>query len=185
LVKSKEQLICVDIFDREIGQCTKLAAHQKGILHRAFSVFLIDPKGQRMLLQQRAGNKYHSGGLWANTCCSHPRPGEETQQAAQRRLLEETGIECSIQELFSFIYRQTYADGLSEYECDHVFLGFYDGDQQDWRPDAAEIQAMAWFDLEQLAEALRETPEQFAAWFIIAAPQVLQHLKVSEDNAQG
>lgn len=171
-----DALICVDIFDRPIGTCSKQKAHEEGLLHRAFSVFLADPVRRRMLIHQRAANKYHSGGLWTNTCCSHPREGEGTEKAARRRLWEEAGIDCPLEELFSFVYRQVYENGITEYEVDHVFLGFYDSGKADWRTDPEEIQAMEWIGLDQLADSLLKEPERYSAWFLIAAPKVLQHL---------
>jgi len=169
-------LICVDIFDQPLGSCSKENAHKKGLLHRAFSIFLVDRRQQRMLIQQRAAGKYHSGGLWTNTCCSHPRMGEETATAARRRLLEETGIQCSIHELAPFVYRQTYENGIIEYEYDHVFWGDYQGQEQDWQIDSAEIQAMHWIPWDRLALSLQQEPQRYSAWFLIAAPQVLQYL---------
>jgi isopentenyl-diphosphate delta-isomerase len=181
LGNSDDQIICVDIFDQPVGTMNKIEAHQKGVLHRAFSVFLLDPGGSRMLIQQRAGNKYHSGGLWANTCCSHPRAGENTALAARRRLKEETGIDCHIEEVFSFVYREVYPDGLSEYEYDHVFLGLYEGAEADWQPDPEEIQAMQWIDIKELAQQLCSQPERFSAWFIIAAPKVIEFINKKND----
>lgn len=172
----KDFLICVDIFDKPLGSGSKQKVHAEGLLHRAFSVFLVDSKRQRILIHQRACNKYHSGGLWTNTCCSHPRAGEETITAARRRLLEETGIECPVQELFSFIYRQVYDNGITEYEYDHVFLGYFDGEEQDWMIDPEDIQVMRWVSLDQLAVSLQKEPAQYTAWFLIAAPQLLQYL---------
>ena len=118
----QEQVILVDQQDREIGVAEKLEAHRKGKLHRAFSVFLFNAKDE-MLLQQRAAEKYHSGGLWTNTCCSHPRPGEPTEAAARRRLREEMGISCNLNKAFDFIYRAEFDNGLIEHELDHVFIG--------------------------------------------------------------
>ena len=164
-------IILVDLFDREIGSCSKEYAHAEGKLHRAFSVFLFGGRG--LLLQRRAEGKYHSGGLWANTCCSHPRAGESTSHAAQRRLLEETGIMCQISERFSFVYYQPFADNLYEYELDHVYLGRYDGDADF---DPAEIAEMRWITPEALQQELLDTPWLFASWFLIAAPRVLKLL---------
>src|ERR1043165_5827412 len=118
----EEQVILVNEIDDEMGVMEKMEAHQKAILHRAFSIFIFNNKNE-MLLQQRALNKYHSGGLWTNTCCSHPRPGEDTAAAASRRLKEEMGIETSIAPAFSFIYQADFDNGLVEYEYDHVFIG--------------------------------------------------------------
>ena len=122
----EEQVILVDEHDREIGTDAKLSAHAAGKLHRAFSVFIFDTDGN-MLLQRRAATKYHSGGLWSNTCCSHPRPGESVHEAAQRRLQEEMGLDCSLQLALSFTYRKELGNGLSEYEYNHVFLGQFNG----------------------------------------------------------
>lgn len=174
---TQDALICVDLFDRPIGSCSKQEAHEKGLLHRAFSVFLADRIGRRMLIHQRAAHKYHSGGLWTNTCCSHPREGEDTKAAARRRLLEETGIDCPVEELFSFVYRQVYENGITEYEVDHVFLGFYDGEEKEWKADPEEIRAMAWISWDELALSLQQEPDRYTAWFLIAAPKVLQHLQ--------
>ena len=116
----------MDLDDHEIGSEEKLRAHEKGYLHRAFSVFIY--QGDRMLIQQRNPEKYHSGGLWANACCSHPRAGESLTEAIHRRLQEEAGFDCELAELFSFTYRTVFTNGLTEYEFDHVFLGSYDGE---------------------------------------------------------
>ena len=105
----------------------KMEAHKKGLLHRAFSVFIFNGKGE-MLLQQRALNKYHSGGLWTNACCSHPMPGEKTEDAADRRLKEELGFETPLEKIFDFVYKAEFDNGLTEYEFDHVFAGEYEGE---------------------------------------------------------
>lgn len=169
-----DDIILVDLFDEELGSCGKMEAHTQGKLHRAFSVFLYGERG--LLLQQRALQKYHSGGLWANTCCSHPKVGETILQAAQRRLLEETRITCDISERFCFVYYQSFSNGLFEYELDHVLLGKYDGEASF---DPSEISEMRWVGQEELQRELLETPERFTAWFLIAAPQVLGLLKKS------
>ena len=119
------EVILVDEQDQEIGVMEKMEAHRQGLLHRAFSVFIFNEKGE-MLLQQRSLDKYHSGGLWTNACCSHPRPGEDIQRAAQRRLHEELGFVTSIEEIFDFIYKSPFDNGLTEHEFDHVFIGVYD-----------------------------------------------------------
>ncbi|MEG1774451.1 MAG: NUDIX domain-containing protein, partial [Oscillospiraceae bacterium] len=120
--------------------------------------------------QQRAAHKYHSGGLWANACCSHPRPEEALADAAARRLQEECGAVCPLTELFSFVYRQPFADGLCEYEVDHVLLGRYDGPLTRNPDEAAQL---LWIERDELAERLLTRPQDFAAWFVIAAPRVL------------
>ena len=116
----------VDTNDMSTGTMEKMEAHEKAILHRAFSVFIFNAKGE-LLLQQRATDKYHSGGLWTNSCCSHPRPGEDTLRAAYRRLREEMGFETELQKVFDFVYKASFENGLTEYEFDHVFVGEYDG----------------------------------------------------------
>lgn len=166
-----DELICVDIFDREIGTADKMACHVKPVLHRAFSVFIVD--GDRMLIQRRAMGKYHSGGLWANACCSHPRAGESLSDAVERRLFEETGIRCETEELFSFVYCASLGR-VYEYELDHVFLGEYGGNVT---PDHDEIMDTWWIELDELATLLVSQPEMFSVWFITAAPKVLAYLK--------
>lgn len=168
----EDQLILVDIFDRQIGTGQKLAVHQKGRLHRAFSVFVY--RGNEMLLQKRSSGKYHSGGLWTNACCSHPRQGEELTEAVKRRLQEELGIGLPVEELYSFVYRTQFENGLTEFEYDHVFLGEYEGDIQLNEEEASEIR---WIDMDELAEELWKHPEQYTAWFLIAAPRVLRALR--------
>jgi isopentenyl-diphosphate Delta-isomerase len=159
-----EQVILVDSNDTPVGVCEKQAAHEAGVLHRAFSVFLFDGSG-RMLLQRRASAKYHSGGLWSNTCCSHPQPGEDTVAAAQRRLAEEMGIDCRVDSLFSFVYRAPVGNGLVEHEYDHVFTGRFDGQPV---PDTAEVEDWRWITYGELRRMLRERPHEFTTWFRIA-----------------
>lgn len=166
----QEQVILVDQQDREIGVAEKLEAHRKGKLHRAFSVFLFNAKDE-MLLQQRAAEKYHSGGLWSNACCSHPRPGEQTEAAARRRLREEMGISCNLNKAFDFIYRAEFDNGLIEHELDHVFIGRYDGAAL---PDPGEVMAHRWVSIDTLKKDLAIAPENFTAWFKIAVHKVLQ-----------
>lgn len=168
-----DRLIWVDLFDREIGSGEKLETHVKNQLHRAFSVFII--YDGKMLIQKRALHKYHSGGLWANACCSHPRWGETLEDAVQKRLEEELEIpqgSCMPEELFSFHYFCQY-DGLSEYEIDHVFLTDYHGQMQ---ADKDEIMELRWITLEDLKAELESAPETFSAWFLIAAPKVLEYV---------
>ena len=155
-----ERVILVDEDDREIGTEPKLAAHERGLLHRAVSVFVFDGKGNT-LLQRRARGKYHSAGLWANACCSHPRPGEETADAAQRRLREEMGIDCAVEEVHSFTYRADVGGGLIEHELDHVFAGRFDGEPA---PDPAEIAEWRWQDVAELADDIEKHPERYARW---------------------
>lgn len=160
------EVILVNEKDEEIGVMDKLEAHRQALLHRAFSVFIFNEKGE-MLLQQRADSKYHSGGLWTNACCSHPAPGEETEKAARRRLLEEMGFTTSIVKIFDFTYRAEFDNGLIEHEYDHVFLGMYKGEV---KPDPEEVQDFCYLDMETLKRRLDEEPESFTAWFYIAMP---------------
>ena len=169
----EDQLILVNLLDEPIGQEGKLSAHENSHLHRAFSVFLY--KDGRMLIQQRALHKYHSGGLWANSCCSHPRVGETLQEAVKRRLLEETGITCPVRELGSFIYREHFPDtGLTEYEFDHVFIGEYGGP---FVRNPEEAMDMQYVDIEQIARELVDRPQKYSAWFLTAFPMVYQHIR--------
>jgi isopentenyl-diphosphate Delta-isomerase len=159
----EDQVILVDVHDRAIGAAPKLAAHRNGLLHRAVSVQLRDHDG-RLLLQKRHIGKYHSGGLWSNTCCSHPRPGEDTAAAAQRRLLEEMGIACPLTPLFTTSYRAAVDNGMTENEVVHCFGGRYAGDV---RPDPREAEDHAWMHRDDLRQDVKETPERYSAWFRI------------------
>lgn len=164
-----DELILVDLEDHEIGTGEKLWVHQSDRLHRAFSVFVID--GDRMLLQRRNIHKYHSGGLWANACCSHPRAGETLEDAVRRRMLEELGVQAACEELFHFVYRTAYENGLTEYEYDHVFLCQYAGEVH---PSQEEIEEVRWVAIEDLRKDVIENPASYASWFLIALPRVLE-----------
>jgi isopentenyl-diphosphate delta-isomerase len=155
-----EHVVLVDQQDREIGTEEKLAAHRRGVLHRAFSVFVFDGKG-RLLLQRRAAGKYHSAGLWSNTCCGHPRPGEPTDRAARRRLLEEMGFDCPLTPVFSFIYRADLGAGLSEHELDHVFIGRHAGAV---RPDPSEVSEWRAVPMGELLDDLAQNPARYSVW---------------------
>ncbi|MFH1229630.1 MAG: isopentenyl-diphosphate Delta-isomerase [Candidatus Aenigmatarchaeota archaeon] len=157
-------VVLVDKDDKEIGTEEKLKAHKEGQLHRAFSIFVFNQKDE-MLLQRRAEGKYHSGGLWTNTCCSHPRPGESTEQAAHRRLKEELCFDCELKEISSFIYKIKLDHGLFEHEFDHVFIGKYDGKVNPNKDEASETM---WIDKDRLKEEIRKNPEKFTEWFKIA-----------------
>ena len=170
---AQDQLIWVDLFDNQIGSGDKLETHKKNQLHRAFSVFIVHDG--KMLIQKRAKDKYHSAGLWANACCSHPRWGETLDDAVQKRMEEELGIaqgSCFPEELFSFNYFTKY-HGLSEYEIDHVFCVDYNGDLH---PDPDEIEELRWVHLEDLKIEMEIAPENFSSWFLIAAPRVIEHV---------
>ena len=158
-----EQVILVDADDRAIGVAPKLAAHRDGSLHRAISVQLRDMSG-RLLLQKRHCDKYHSGGLWTNTCCGHPRPTEEVDRAARRRLMEEMGIACGLVPLFMVRYRTVFDNGLIEHEIVHCFGGLYSGEV---RPDPAEADGYAWVRPEELRSDVERTPHRYSAWFRI------------------
>jgi len=158
-----EQVILVDAEDRAIGVASKLAAHRDGSLHRAISVQLRDMSG-RLLLQKRHCDKYHSGGLWTNTCCGHPRPTEEVDGAARRRLMEEMGIACGLVPLFMVRYRTVFDNGLIEHEIVHCFGGLYSGEV---RPDPTEADGYAWVRPEELRSDVERTPHRYSAWFRI------------------
>ena len=165
-------VILVDQADRPVGRMEKQEAHRKGLLHRAFSVFLLD--GSKLLIQRRALDKYHCGGLWTNTCCSHPAPGEPVLLAAERRLDEELGIKnARLRELDTFLYRAAFPNGLAEHELDHVLLGEYSGPVQ---PDPMEIAQVRWIDLEELQRDLQAFPQWYTPWFPPALTLVLRHL---------
>ena len=166
-----EKLILVDIFDNPIGSGEKIEVHRKGLLHRAFSVFIYH--GDQMLLQKRNQHKYHSGGLLTNACCSHPRVGESTAIAVSRRLKEELGVSCVPEEFFHFVYRAEFRNGITEYEYDHVFAVDYCGH---FIPDPNEIEEIRWINFQSLSEAIASTPELFTQWFITAAPKMLEIL---------
>ena len=165
-----EHVILVDEFDNAIGTMEKLEAHQKGILHRAFSVLLFNSKGE-ILLQKRAIGKYHSGGLWTNTCCSHPLPGESMEEATRRKLIQEMGIDLTPEFAYKFIYKTNLDDNLIEYEYDHVFIGTHDGDPL---INDEEVEDWKFTDLSSLRADIKESPEAYTYWFrlIINHPQL-------------
>ncbi|MCX6288921.1 MAG: isopentenyl-diphosphate Delta-isomerase [Bacteroidetes bacterium] len=165
-----EQVILVDLDDCEIGVMEKMEAHKQAVLHRAFSVFLFNPQG-KMLLQQRALTKYHSAGLWTNTCCSHPRPGEKLDDAVTRRLMEEMGITAKVSKAFDFIYQAELPDHLNEHEFDHVFIGNYDDEV---RPNHLEVANFVYQSIEEVAANLQSHPEKYTVWFKIAFPKVVE-----------
>ena len=166
---SVERVVLVDERDVEIGTEEKLAAHREGRLHRAFSVFVFDRNG-RLLLQRRAAGKYHSAGLWSNTCCGHPRPGEATPEAARRRLQEEMGFDCPLEPVFAFVYRAELDHGLLEHELDQVFTGRFDGPP---RPDPAEVSEWRPVHVAELSRDLAQNPDRYSVWL----PQALDGLR--------
>jgi isopentenyl-diphosphate delta-isomerase len=167
-----EFLILVDKEDKEIGQLDKISVHQSGLLHRAFSIFLFNSMGF-VMLQQRAMSKYHSPGLWSNTCCSHPSPGERTQAACSRRLVEEMGIKCSLNFAFSFTYRAEFGNGLIEHEYDHVYFGFTDKIP---KLNEQEVRDWKYISVKELGKQILAHPEQYTEWLKICFPKVLEHL---------
>jgi len=163
-----EEIILVDKNDQEIGTEEKMKVHQDGKLHRAFSIFVFNSRNE-MLLQKRAEAKYHCGGLWTNTCCSHPRKGESLEKATHRRLQEEMGFDCELKEIDSFIYKAGFDNGLTEHEYDHIFTGKFDG-ESNLNPEEAED--YKWIGLENLKKEIKKNPEDFTVWFKIAMEKV-------------
>jgi isopentenyl-diphosphate delta-isomerase type 1 len=157
-------IILVDEQDHEVGYGEKLDVHRQALLHRAFSVFIYrhQPAGIEILLQQRQHDKYHCGGLWTNTCCSHPRPGETVVAAAQRRLYEEMGLKIPLTAVGHFIYKAAFANGLTEHELDHVMVGHYDGSAL--KIDAEEVAAYQWKNLDELLRELEQPAPQYTPW---------------------
>lgn len=168
----EEQVILVNEKDEPIGLMGKMEAHEKGLLHRAFSVFIFNSK-QEVLLQQRAACKYHSPNLWTNTCCSHPRAGETNQQAGERRLQEEMGLQVPLQEVFSFIYKAPFDNGLTEHEYDHVLIGYSEAQPQ---INPEEVASWKWLSLEAIKEDILQAPERYTAWFKIIFEEFYHHL---------
>src|SRR5690606_14561274 len=168
----EDLLILVDENDKEIGALEKMPVHEKGLLHRAFSIFVFN-SADELLLQQRADGKYHSEGLWTNTCCSHPRQGEVVDDAVQRRLQEEMGMKCELQFQFSFIYRYQFPNGLTEHELDHVYFGRSDRPPH---PNKEEVQDWKYISVDRLSKDLELFPERYSPWLKVCFPQVLQQL---------
>lgn len=171
-MSENDELILVDLDDKEIGRGSKLEVHHKSLLHRAFSVYIVNDG--KMLIQKRNPDKYHSGGLWSNACCSHPRKGEELEDAVHRRLAEELGIDCDVSEVFEFIYRTDFGTGIYEYEYDHVFLAEYSGDIALNTEEATEIK---WVGLKELRDDLVSHPELYSSWFLISAHKVIKYVE--------
>ncbi|HVG44442.1 MAG TPA: isopentenyl-diphosphate Delta-isomerase [Longimicrobium sp.] len=169
MLDAAEMVVLVDEGDREVGLAPKLAAHADGVLHRAFSVFVLNARGE-VMLQRRALGKYHSGGLWTNSCCGHPRAGEPVAAAARRRLHEEMGFDCELTHVRGFVYQAEVGGGLLEHEYDHVFIGRHDADPV---PDPAEVCEWRW---QSPAAALAEAeahPERFTPWFPLALRELI------------
>ncbi|PYG88032.1 isopentenyl-diphosphate delta-isomerase [Ruminiclostridium sufflavum DSM 19573] len=165
-------LVLVDQYDNEIGSEEKLKVHTIGKLHRAFSIFIFNSK-KELLLQKRAKCKYHSGGLWSNTCCSHPNLEENLELAIHKRLEEEMGFDCKLQEVYSFIYKEQFDNGLIEHEYDHVYIGNFDGLP---RPNHSEVEVVKWENIDFIAEDIVINPEKYTCWFKITFKDVVKAL---------
>lgn len=165
-------VILVNERDEWLGLADKMQAHKTGLLHRAFSVFVLNDKNE-MLIQRRAEDKYHSPGLWSNACCSHPRAGESTMAAAHRRMQEELGIECVIEEIFTYRYKADVGNGLIENEYDHIYIGTSNS-VPTLNPE--EVSDYQYISIDKLSEWMQAEPESFTAWFRLLLPQLIKHL---------
>lgn len=171
-----EHVILVNEKDQEIGLMPKLEAHQKAVLHRAFSVFIFNSENE-LMLQQRASNKYHSPNLWTNTCCSHQRSGESNIQAGVRRLYEEMGFTTSLKEITSFIYKAPFDNGLTEHELDHIMVGYYNEDPV---INSDEVEDWKWMKIEDVKKDISLNPDLYTAWFKIIFKNFYNHLNNSK-----
>jgi len=178
-MSTSEQVTLVDGDDRPLGTMEKLQAHVEGRLHRAFSVFVFDRAG-RLLLQRRSAAKYHSGGLWSNTCCGHPRPGEPVTDAASRRLFEEMGFRTALHPLFRFVYRAELDSAMVEHELDHVLVGTF---EESPSPEPTEVDAWKWMEFELLREAVAREPQAFTAWLRILLSDPVHAQALAEASA--
>jgi isopentenyl-diphosphate delta-isomerase len=160
---TEEKVILVDINDEPIGLMEKIAAHEQALLHRAFSVFILNDANE-IMLQQRAASKYHSPLLWTNTCCSHQRPGETNIQAGKRRLKEEMGFETDLTEIFKFIYKAPFDNGLTEHELDHVMIGKFNGEPN---INKDEVESWKWMSIATIKKDMQDNPDSYTAWFKI------------------
>ncbi|MBD0833038.1 isopentenyl-diphosphate Delta-isomerase [Aestuariibaculum sediminum] len=172
----EEQVILVDQNDEQIGLMPKMEAHEKALLHRAFSVFVFNEKNE-LMLQQRAAHKYHSPLLWTNTCCSHQREGESNIDAGKRRLQEEMGFVTDLKETTSFIYKAPFDNGLTEHEYDHIMVGHYEGNPK-INPD--EVEAWKWMSLDAVRADIEVQPELYTAWFKIIFEKFYQHINIKK-----
>ncbi len=170
---TEEQVILVNEADQQIGLMPKLEAHQKAVLHRAFSVFILNDKNE-LMLQQRAEHKYHSPLLWTNTCCSHQRDGETNIQAGSRRLLEEMGFEADLRELFHFIYKAPFDNGLTEHELDHVMIGYFNGNPE---INPEEVAQYKWMTIEDVKKDMSVHPDIYTVWFKIIFDKFYHYLE--------
>ena len=168
----EEKVVLVDQDDQPIGSIGKIEAHKKALLHRAFSIFVMNSKNE-LLIQQRAFGKYHSPGLWTNTCCSHQREGESNIEAGKRRLMEEMGMSVPLDELFTFIYKASFDNGLTEHELDHVMVGF---SEEDPKINTNEVAAFKWIHIDDVKEDLENNPENYTVWFAIIFNRFYQYI---------
>lgn len=168
---NQEYVILVNEQDEVIGQMEKIEAHEKAILHRAFSVFILNNKNE-IMLQQRAKTKYHSPLLWTNTCCSHQRLGETNIQAGKRRLIEEMGIETELKELFHFIYKAPFDNGLTEHELDHVMIGYYEDEPI---INTEEVESWQWMSIDDIKNDIKANEKNYTAWFKIIFKEFSEH----------
>ncbi len=175
-MKKEEQVLLVNEKDEVLGTMGKMEAHEKALLHRAFSVFVLNKNGE-VMLQQRAAHKYHSPGLWTNTCCSHQREGESNLDAGKRRLQEEMGFSTNLEELFSFIYKAPFDNGLTEHEFDHVMLGHYEDDPD---PNPEEVSDWKWMAPDLIRKDMDQNPDSYTAWFRIIFDRFHQHIQKNE-----
>jgi isopentenyl-diphosphate delta-isomerase len=169
----EEQVILVNEKDEPIGLMNKMEAHEKAVLHRAFSVFVLNDKNE-VMLQQRAHHKYHSPLLWTNTCCSHQRAGETNLQAGKRRLYEEMGFNAELKELFHFIYKAPFDNGLTEHELDHVMIG-YSNEVPSINPE--EVESWKWMKIEDIKEDMIQNPALYTIWFKIIFDEFYHYLE--------
>jgi len=172
LNQNYNKVILVDSNDTEIGTMEKLEAHKKGLLHRAFSIFIFNDR-KELLLQRRAKHKYHSAGLWTNTCCSHQAPGESTQEAGKRRLQEEMGMDCELLPIFHFLYKAELENNLIEHELDHVMIGF---SNEHPKINTDEVSEFKWISLDALLFDMKQHPEKYTVWFNLIFEQHLHHI---------
>jgi len=173
LTAMEEKVILVNEKDEQIGLMPKMEAHEKAVLHRAFSVFILNSKGE-LMLQQRALHKYHSPGLWTNTCCSHQRDGEENIEAGKRRLQEEMGFVTELEETISFIYKAPFDNGLTEHELDHIMVGYYEDEPN---INEEEVAAWKWMSLDAVQDDISNRPEEYTAWFKIIFERFYPHIQ--------
>lgn len=168
----EEQVILVNSKDEQIGLMPKMEAHEKALLHRAFSVFIFNTKNE-LLLQQRASHKYHSPNLWTNTCCSHQREGESNVEAGKRRLFEEMGFNCEIKEIFNFIYQAPFDNGLTEHELDHVMIGYYNENPLINKEEVADY---CWMKIDDIKQDIAQNPKKYTVWFKIIFKEYLNQI---------